>query len=208
MNLVGTPAELVTWSSGQEGELLTGVSAGGFSFTFTDINGCTSSGSVDVSEPDPVLVVVVPEHAVSGADGGLSWTIFGGVPPYEQTLNGELVTGTSHSGLSAGDYEVSVTDSNGCSVTVGIELLLGVGLDELNVGTIGLYPNPAIDQLRITAQDVWSSWRITDMDGRIMLTGSRPNDGSIDVSPLASGAYLLELMVEAGGQARIRFMKN
>ncbi len=208
MNLVGTPAELVTWSSGQEGELLTGVSAGGFSFTFTDINGCTSSGSVDVSEPDPVLVVVVPEHAVSGADGGLSWTIFGGVPPYEQTLNGELVTGTSQTGLSAGDYEVTVTDSNGCSVTVEIELLLGVGLDELNAGTIGLYPNPAIDQLRITAQDVWSSWRITDMDGRIMLTGSRPNDGSIDVSPLASGAYLLELMVESGDQVRIRFMKN
>jgi Secretion system C-terminal sorting domain len=155
-----------------------------------------------------VLVVVVPEHAVSGADGGLSWTIFGGVPPYEQTLNGEPVTGTSMSGLSAGNYDMVVTDSNGCSVTVGIELLLGVGLDELNAGTIGLYPNPAIDHLRIASQAVWSSWRIMDTDGRILLTGSRPNNGYIDVSPLKSGAYLLELMEAAGGQASLRFMKN
>ncbi len=208
VNLAGTSAQLVTWSTGAQGVTLSEVAAGELDFVFTDINGCSTTGSVVVPDPDPVFAVVFPEHAVNGSDGALTWTILGGVPPYEQTVNGEAVTGTSLNGLSAGVYNVVITDANGCSATVEVELLLGVGLEELDMGTIGLSPNPANDRIRITAQGDWNSWRIVDMGGRTLLTGQRPNDGTIDISPLTSGAYLVEILDKTSARTRIRFVKE
>ena len=51
----GTSPYTVEWSNLDQGVTATGLSAGNHTFTVTDANSCTTSGSVDVSEPGPVV---------------------------------------------------------------------------------------------------------------------------------------------------------
>ncbi|MGV3637013.1 MAG: FG-GAP-like repeat-containing protein [Flavobacteriales bacterium] len=208
VNLSGTPAELVSWATGQQGTSLTGLGEGELEFVFTDIHGCSASGSVILSDPDPVLAVILPEHAVTGADGALSWTIFGGVPPYVQTLNDEPVSGSSASGLEAGTYVLGITDAHGCSLVQAIELLLGVGMEDHNGLSLGAYPNPAQDHIQVITAEQWRTWRILDLNGRTLLAGGWVRNEPLDISALSSGTYMLELLDEAHGQIRVRFLKS
>src|SRR5207248_550302 len=89
----------------------TGASAGPFSFTVTDANGCSTVVSGTISQPpalraseshDPILCF--------GGTTTVSITAAGGTPPY----SGD----GAHSGVSAGPFSFTVTDANGCSTVV------------------------------------------------------------------------------------------
>ncbi|MFC3414444.1 CARDB domain-containing protein [Algoriphagus hitonicola] len=69
------------------------------------------------------------ESCFEAADGRLEVDIFAGLPPYtiEWYKNGELLSesGTIISNLSAGIYEVRVTDSNSITLTEQVEIIVG-----------------------------------------------------------------------------------
>src|SRR5205823_1801567 len=88
-----------------------GVSAGPFSFTVTDANGCSTVVSGTISQPpalraseshDPILCF--------GGTTTVNITASGGTSPY----SGD----GAHSGVSAGPFSFTVTDANGCSTVV------------------------------------------------------------------------------------------
>ncbi|MBD0825409.1 DUF7507 domain-containing protein [Aestuariibaculum marinum] len=54
------------------------------------------------------------ESAISAADGTLSVSVTGGMPPYAYSWSPGGQTSASISGLNAGTYSVTVTDSEGC----------------------------------------------------------------------------------------------
>jgi hypothetical protein len=104
----------------------TGLSAGTYTATVTDANGVVSSESThfEVSEPDAIKASV-SSTAVScfgGSNGTAtidSATISGGVGPYTFAwANGS--TDSTITGLAAGSYTVTVTDSLECSVDFSI----------------------------------------------------------------------------------------
>jgi gliding motility-associated-like protein len=88
--------------------------------TITDGNGCSSTNSVTIPNPEPVvvnLVGMVHPGCHDGEDGGLSVEGSGGTAPYSYTW-AHLQTGPQVSGLSAGTpYTVTVTDAKGCSAS-------------------------------------------------------------------------------------------
>ncbi len=51
----GTPDYTYLWSNGATGATATGLSAGTYSVTVTDANGCTTSCEVTLDEPEPVV---------------------------------------------------------------------------------------------------------------------------------------------------------
>ncbi|MCB9266569.1 MAG: T9SS type A sorting domain-containing protein [Lewinellaceae bacterium] len=112
----GTPPYTYAWSNGQTGATGTNLSAGNYTVTVTDANGCTDNILVVISEP-PVLDVTA--SAVTGTtcdnatDGEVSVTAGGGTPPYTYAWSNGATTSTV-ADLPAGDYTVTVTDANGC----------------------------------------------------------------------------------------------
>ena len=96
---------------------VTQVPAGTYDVTVTDSNGCFSEESVTVGQPATDLVITITRQDIlcgGGATGSATAAVTGGLAPYSYEWNTTPVQSTATaSGLSAGSYEVTVTDSYG-----------------------------------------------------------------------------------------------
>ncbi len=122
-----TPADLndftASWSnqSGNNTLMVNGLVGGNTYFvTITDGFGCEGVKDYMVSEPDPVELVLVDQQDVScyqGEDGMVEVDAVGGTGPYTYKWSQEasFQEGAIASDLKAGSFQVTVTDSNGCS---------------------------------------------------------------------------------------------
>ena len=113
----GTVAYSYVWSNGATTAAITGVTAGTYTVTVTDANGCTSSSSTTITEPSILTSnVVVDSNATCNgfANGGLSASAAGGTTTYLFAWNNSAST-ASITGVVAGTYTVTVTDVNGCT---------------------------------------------------------------------------------------------
>ncbi|MFC0605836.1 beta strand repeat-containing protein, partial [Winogradskyella pulchriflava] len=109
-----------SWSNGATTEDISGIIAGNYTVTITDANGCTISDDYTVSEPTEILTSTInstTDVLCNGdATGAIDLTISGGTAPYTVLWdNGS--TNQDLSNLAAGDYEVTITDANGCTTT-------------------------------------------------------------------------------------------
>lgn len=88
------------------------VSAGTYSYTVTDSNGCTSTTNITVTEPSKLEASSVATTILcKGENATITVSAVGGVAPY---------SGTGEFTVSAGTYSYTVTDSNGCTSTTEI----------------------------------------------------------------------------------------
>jgi hypothetical protein len=113
----GTSAYTYSWSNGATTASITGVTAGTYSVTITDANGCTDSASGTVTEPATLVAALVVDSNVSCnglSDGGATASATGGTMPYSYLWSNTATT-ASITGVSAGTYSVTITDNNGCT---------------------------------------------------------------------------------------------
>jgi len=119
----GTPGYTYNWGSSITSQNRNTLIAGTYHVTVTDSAGCTDTLSRLISQPSsPLAIVTGKTNATCGlANGQASVTISGGTPGYSYLWNGNQTT-SSISGLSAGNYKVTVTDTHSCidSVTITI----------------------------------------------------------------------------------------
>jgi len=120
----GTGAFTYDWApgtpTGDGTTSVTGLSAGTYSVTATDANGCTSSISFTITEPTPLVVTPVSQTNVScngGSNGTATVSVSGGTPGYTYSWSPSGGTAATATGLTAGTYTSTVTDANGCSAT-------------------------------------------------------------------------------------------
>jgi len=113
----GTSPYGYSWNNGSNAQDLVAISGGNYNATITDFNGCTIQMDVIVEEPDSLLASGTVIDAVClGANGGIDISITGGVSPYQYLWsNGDTLQDLDSA--SAGIYSVTITDTNGCSVT-------------------------------------------------------------------------------------------
>jgi gliding motility-associated-like protein len=116
----GTAPYTYLWSpSGQTGITATSLSAGDYTCTVTDRNGCTKPQLFTVTQP-PVLTASATNTEVSCfgiLDGSASATAGGGTIPYAYLWTPSAQTGQTATNVGAGTYTVRVTDGNGCTQT-------------------------------------------------------------------------------------------
>ncbi len=112
----GTAPYSYLWSDGQNTNIASGLFAGTYYCTITDINGCSDYISVDVLEPDEIINTTssIDASCYDNCDGSISITTNGGNPPYIYTWDDGQTTQTA-TGLCAGFYNVTITDANNCS---------------------------------------------------------------------------------------------
>jgi hypothetical protein len=115
----GTPNYTYAWSGGGTSKDSFGLAAGTYQFTVTDANNCTYSSSAILTEPTALSVTLQVDSVIcyGESNGKIFATSSGGTPSYSYLWN---TGGTKDSAvnLSAGDYFLTVTDGNGCTVKI------------------------------------------------------------------------------------------
>ena len=124
----GIGAYTYLWSNDETTEDISNLSAGVYSVTATDENGCSVTVEIEITEPEELTIEVVESDYNSfgvscfgASDGFLDLTVEGGTGVYTYLWSNDETT-EDISDLSAGVYSVTTTDENGCSVTVEIEI--------------------------------------------------------------------------------------
>lgn len=114
----GSPPYNYLWSQGAgTNAIANGLSAGNYSVTVTDANGCISAASINISQPSAITALSssVPASCTNGSNGSVSVTASGGTPAYTYLWSPGNHTTASVNGLSAGSYTILITDANGCT---------------------------------------------------------------------------------------------
>jgi hypothetical protein len=132
----GTSAFTYDWApgtpTGDGTTSVTGLTAGTYSVTTTDANGCTASISFTITEPAALSITPTSQTNVScngGANGAASIFVNGGTPGMTYSWSPTGGTNANASGLSAGTYTVTVTDANGCLATQTFTITEPTALD-------------------------------------------------------------------------------
>jgi hypothetical protein len=131
----GSPQYSYSWSNNQSGPTINNITAGSYTVTVTDANGCTGTATATVTAPGaPTLNVTKNDISCNGADdGSATASASSGSGSYTFAWsNGS--SNPSISGLSPGSYSVTVTDdSTNCdassSITINEPSPLAVTLD-------------------------------------------------------------------------------
>ena len=109
-----------SWSDGSTTNSITTGTAGNYSVTVTNADGCsttTSATAVTVNTPPTAAITSSGTGSIcAGASETLTATA--GMTSYQWYANGTAITGATnatYTANAAGNYSVSVVDSNGCS---------------------------------------------------------------------------------------------
>ena len=117
------------WSNNAATGSVSGLAAGSYSVTVTDINGCTASASGQIASfPVPACSIEVISEVINGNDGALTAGATGGTPPYSFAWSSGQST-AAITGLEGGMYAVTLSDANGCTSVCSVMLtpLSGLG---------------------------------------------------------------------------------
>ncbi|MFT6982604.1 MAG: hypothetical protein ACJAUD_001371 [Crocinitomicaceae bacterium] len=107
----------VYWSNGILGTMNNNLSAGQYSYTILTNGDCNYSGSITIENAPQFTVQYITAPVTDTSLGWVNLFIWGGVAPYIYTILGDTVN-SPITDLSAGNYEVIVTDAYGCADTV------------------------------------------------------------------------------------------
>lgn len=122
----GVPNYTYLWSpspgAGQGTANVTGLCAGPHTLLVTDNNGCDTTLNFTILEPLPLTATPSQTDVTCGTlcDGTASVVVAGGTPDYTYLWSPGSPTGqgtASVSDLCAGNYQVLITDNNGCTLT-------------------------------------------------------------------------------------------
>jgi gliding motility-associated-like protein len=150
----GTGVLTYTWNplpgGGQATPNAVGLCAGNWDVTVTDANGCNVNFPYIINEPPALVIDTETSTDIScfGLTDGTATVIHsGGTGPFTYEwfdCNTGLPIGQTTqtaTGLSAGDYQVTVTDANGCNVTSScLPVVEPAGMTEtINVQPVGCF---------------------------------------------------------------------
>ena len=127
----GSGSYSVLWNTfpTQSGNTVTGLGAGTYLAVITDNNGCSTSKffPLTITEPNAALAATSIAQVFGGGyntscsnanDGSINATISGGTLPYTYAWAdpfGGTLTTEDITGLAPGNYDLLVTDDNGCT---------------------------------------------------------------------------------------------
>jgi gliding motility-associated-like protein len=124
----GNPGYSYLWNTGATTQDISGLAAGTYTVTVTDLNACTVNTNITLVQPTQLTGGLVPSVYAGGVnvsgcvnDGTIDLTVNGGSPIYTY-LWSNGATSQDLSALAAGTYSVTVTDLNGCQATQNITL--------------------------------------------------------------------------------------
>lgn len=111
------------WSNDSTTQNANNLSAGIYSLTVTDANNCFANEEVEILEPEELLIELLKTDITCFGlnNGKINSVVSGGTFPYNYLWNNGF-TNSSLKNLSAGLYELTISDFNNCTKNVSIEI--------------------------------------------------------------------------------------
>ncbi|MBL7796220.1 MAG: PKD domain-containing protein [Saprospiraceae bacterium] len=197
----GIPPYFYGWVTGQTGQTITGLGAGNYALTVTDVQGVSAVAYFPVAhKPQPELTFAVTKASCDKNDGGVSVAVQHAQAPIELLWSTGATT-AELSGLVPALYALSVTDALGCSATADVV----VGFDALKPGSSGtcVVATPWVGLQKgvvNTGQTQTISGRLFFPNGRaiVRVAGVQTELLSTQVNTDADGVFVLEFTVPVG----------
>lgn len=122
----GTGKLTYTWDNGETGETAKKLAPGTHVVTVTDENGCSVEANIEITEDIlPLAIEINPtqtNNCNGASDANIAVEVSGGKAPFDYAWSDSNLSGDKASNLSAGNYSVTVTDTEGTSQTATITL--------------------------------------------------------------------------------------
>jgi len=208
----GTGTFIYSWDTSpvQATATASGLAAGTYTVTVTDINGCVNTETVQITEPAALTLDATPADAScpDTDDGEITLDISGGTSPYS-AIWADGITTQNRTGLLQGTYSVVVTDANGCAESLSIDVGYNISFnclvipqiitpnqdghnDEWIIRNIDIYPDAEIR--------VFNRWgRMIYRERNIL---SNPWDGTFKGKLVPTDSYHYILDLNDGSQPR------
>jgi gliding motility-associated-like protein len=164
------------WSDGAVTATRENIPAGEYGIYIEDANGCWIDSTFTLTEPDSIRIIfeVTQPWCPDKPDGAISLTVTGGVPGADYNYHwSDNSTGRDITNILEGNFIVTVTDLNGCSISDSIIvepqrktcLIIPNAIspngdlinDVWNIGEIELYPDIEIRIFNRWGETVWRS---------------------------------------------------
>ncbi len=211
-----------SWSPNSSSTYIaSGLSAGTYSITVTDKNGCTSSSSVTISQPvmleDSIASITYPiSH---GGTGSATIGVTGGTSPYRYSWTPNVSSTATGTGLTARSYTVQVKDANGCYNNLtfvitqpstpgvlgksepGKKAFDGAGSESQCCPTadVILYPNPNSGQFTISGLAKGMLIEVYDYTGRkVSLIAANDITMQLNIADQPNGVYFIRMLDKDG----------
>ncbi len=193
------------WNDGSTNQNLTVNTAGSYSVTVTDANGCDGSGQVQINYYAPLPIPTITQNGntlISSSTSGNQW----------YSIPGGLIagaTGNTYEPAQNGTFYLVVTDTvTGCVSEPSFDyIFLFDGISEQGGLIFGLYPNPAASEVNITLGFIPSgavNVYVADLTGKALISFSNDSQTPIriDLSSLSQGVYYLKVSTKEGTGVR------
>ena len=132
----GTPNYTYIWSGGSD----TNLTAGTYTSTITDANGCVTTKDFTITEPSSISVQFIRDSVVClGGDDGMATAIVTGGTGLYNLLWSDGSTTNMVNTFNAGYHTLTVTDANNCVFVDSVEILepsQSIEIDSLIVSAI------------------------------------------------------------------------
>lgn len=110
------------WNNGVTGNLQNNIPAGSYIVSVNDAAGCSAQKTITITQPSPMLVSEQhTNYACNTNPGEIDLTIAGGTPPYFFRWSDNAIS-EDRSNMSAGTYQVSVSDYNSCNTVLPVTI--------------------------------------------------------------------------------------
>jgi hypothetical protein len=205
----GTPPYEYAWNTGATTPIINELTAGEYTLTVTDSEGCESVYELEIIEPDSLWLQVQVGADSLGTSTGWLWvdSISGGTAPYALQWS----TGSTEfylEDLPGGTYGLSLLDAQGCTLDTVLQIDVILSTDfQRSPHPLGLYPNPTSHHFTLTlpaAAQEGVQVRITDMYGRELSLPSQSKiragtwQHTLDISHLPAGVYWVSVHRDGG----------
>lgn len=121
------------WSSGATTQTATGLAAGAYTVTVTDVNGCTVTTSVTIIATPIATLTLTPTSTTCGNNDGKVTVSVSGGSPISSYLWSNGATTQNLLNVPGGVYSLTATDGNGCQIT-GSATVTGLTNPTLDLG--------------------------------------------------------------------------
>jgi hypothetical protein len=193
-----------SWSNGQSTQDISSLSSKEYIVTITDNAGCEIIDTINVDQPDPLLLSVTIGHDSTNTCTGQA-TVFptGGTTPYTYLWDdpGAQTTQTAMN-LCPGLIKVYVTDSNEC-VTVKASYVYNVAsVSDKEKMDFTIFPNPITDGVLniVVGSEIYEGiyyFELLDLSGKRVFNASEDVSAgetiTLELNSIKAGSYLLKL---------------
>lgn len=115
----GTTPYVINWNTGENTSSISELAEGTYTVSIVDGNGCSTIENYEIIEPDSLSIEtnIQVVGCKTDDDGFIDVTTFGGTAPYTFSWDNGSTTEDNFD-LSANNYNLTVTDVNGCITSI------------------------------------------------------------------------------------------